>query len=131
MTTITRRIHFTIKENRKRVLPGPPQEPSSPQGRTPRVSKLMALAIRFDHLLQTGTVSSLSELARLARVTQPRMTQIMNLLHLAPDIQEEILHLPPVAKGRDPINEHDLRPISGEVLWDRQRIRWAAFRDRA
>lgn len=128
MTTITRRIHFTIKENRKRVLPGPPRESSSSQGRTPRVSKLMALAIRFDHLLQTGTVSSLSELARLARVTQPRMTQIMNLLHLAPDIQEEILHLPPVAKGRDPITEHDLRPTAGLLHWDAQRATWAMIR---
>lgn len=124
MTTITRRIHFTIKENRKRVLPGPPREPSSPQGRTPRVSKLMALAIRFDHLLQTGTVPNLSELARLARVTQPRMTQIMNLLHLAPDIQEEILHLPPVYKGRDAITEKALRPVAALIAWREQRRHW-------
>ncbi|HRP63447.1 MAG TPA: hypothetical protein PK400_09160 [Phycisphaerales bacterium] len=124
MTTITRRIHFTIKESRKRVLPGPPREPSSPQGRTPRVSKLMALAIRFDHLLLAGTIPNLSELARLARVTQPRMTQIMNLLHLAPDIQEQILHLPPVVAGRDLITERDLRQVTSQPLWMKQRLAW-------
>jgi hypothetical protein len=56
-------------------------------GRVPRISKLMALAIRFDCLLREGTISGHSDLARLAKVTQPRMTQIMSLLHLAPDIQ--------------------------------------------
>ena len=35
-------------------------------------------------------------------VTRARMTQIMNLLNLAPDIQEELLLLPPVTEGRDP-----------------------------
>jgi hypothetical protein len=68
-------------------------------GRVPRVAKLMALAIRFDRLIREGKVADRSELARLAHVTQPRMTQIMNLLHLAPDIQEDILFLPPVTEG--------------------------------
>jgi hypothetical protein len=62
---------------------------------------LMALAIRFEGLLRDGTAADLSELARLAGVTQPRMTQIMNLNHLAPDIQEQLLFLPPVAEWKD------------------------------
>jgi len=52
------------------------------------------------------------ELARLASVTQPRMTQILNLLYLAPDIQEELLFLPLVTSGKDPVTERDLRPIT-------------------
>jgi hypothetical protein len=84
----------------------------------------MALAIRFDQLLQDGTVSDQSELARLAHVTQPRMTQIMNLMHLAPDIQEQILHLPPVETGPDPITERDLRPIARLIAWSTQRKSW-------
>ena len=106
-------------------MPGPAPEPSAPAGRTPRVSKLMALAIRFDELLRDGQVADQSELARLAHVTQPRMTQIMNLLHLAPDIQEEILHLPPVVEGCDPITERDLRPIARLQDWRKQRRTWA------
>ncbi len=94
-----------------------------PAGRIPRISKLMALATRFDRLIQEGKIANQSELARLAHVTQPRMTQIMNLLHLAPDIQEAILDLPPVAEGRDPITERDVRPIAAETDWRRQRKR--------
>lgn len=125
MTTVTKQIHFAIRSRRKTAMPGPAPERNEPAGRTPRVSKLMALAIRFDQLLRDGMVADQSELARLALVTQPRMTQIMNLLHLAPDIQEAILHLPPVAKGRDPITERDLRPIVRMVKWKDQCRAWA------
>jgi hypothetical protein len=81
----------------------------------------MALAIRFDGLLRDGTVPNLTELARLAHVTQPRMTQIMNLLHLAPDIQEALLFLPPV-RGRDEcVSERDLRKVASRPRWCQQR----------
>ena len=129
MTTITKQIHFAIKNRRKTAMPGPAPKPSESAGRTPRVSKLMALAIRFDQLLCDGKVADQSELARLAHVTQPRMTQIMNLLHLAPDIQEEILHLPPVAEGRDLVTERDLRPIARLRDWAKQRAMWRVLRD--
>jgi hypothetical protein len=84
----------------------------------------MALAIRFDQLIQSGEVRDQSELARLAHVTQPRMTQIMNLLHLAPDIQEAILFLPRTTTGRDPVTERDLRVIVSVVDWGKQRRMW-------
>ena len=48
----------------------------------------------------------------------------MNLLQLAPDIQETILFLPPMAKGDDPIREHMLRPIAAELYWPDQRRMW-------
>jgi len=124
MTTVTRQIHFAVKGNRKRMHTGPAPEPVEPTGRTPRVAILMALAIRFDRLLQDGVVTNQSELAQLAHVTQPRMTQIMNLLHLAPDIQEEILHLPTVHVGRDQITEREMRPIAAEPSWSQQRMAW-------
>lgn len=127
MTTVTRQIHITRRARRKVVMSGPAPEPAAPIGRIPRVSKLMALAIRFDQMLANGEVASMSELARLAHVTQPRMTQIMNLLHLAPDIQEELLHLPPVISGDDPITERDLRPITRMRDWRKQRRAWGQF----
>ncbi len=128
MTTITREIHFAVKGNRKRAITGPAPQKPEPKGRIPRISKLMALAIRFDQLLQDGVVANQSELARLAHVTQPRMTQIMNLLNLAPDIQEEILHLSPVTAGRDAITERGLRPILQEAVWTKQRRLSRLFR---
>ena len=50
-----------------------------PSGRIPRVSKLMALAIRFEHLLATGAVTDQAQLADVGHVSRARVTQIMNL----------------------------------------------------
>ncbi len=86
----------------------------------------MALAIRFDSLVREGAVSTQAELAAVGHVTRARVTQIMNLLHLAPDIQESILFLPAVHRGRDPVSEHDLRQICSLVSWRDQRRAWAA-----
>lgn len=128
MTTITK-VQF-VTRNRRRCLTSTekPKQPL-PQARVPRISKLMALAIRFDHLLRNGTVHDMSELARLAHVTQPRITQIMNLLHLAPDIQEDILHLMPPQGGRDALTERDLRPLTQLRCWKQQRIEWLGKRN--
>jgi hypothetical protein len=83
----------------------------------PRIARLMALAIRFDGLLREDKIRDYAELARLGRVTGARMTQIMKLLHLAPDIQEQILFLTNV-KG---LNERNLRSIVHRIDWDEQR----------
>jgi hypothetical protein len=76
-------------------------------GSIPRIARLMALAIRSEGLLREETIGDYAELARLGRVTRARMTQIMQLLGLAPDIQEQILFLPPVMR----LNERNLRPV--------------------
>jgi len=128
MITVRRKVHFVRREHGRQVVAD--AAPHIP-GRTPRVSRLMALAIHFDRLIRQGTVADISELARLAHVTQPRMTQIMNLNHLAPDIQEELLFLSPVTRGRDPIGERDLRPIAAIPDWRKQRAMWEGLRGKA
>ena len=129
MIEIKQKIQFTNgPSGRRRISKRTRAAADLPNGRVPRVSKLMALAIRFDGLIRAGTVTDQSELARLAKVTQPRMTQIMNLLHLAPDIQEQILYLPVVASGRDPIHEKMLRPVAAEICWKKQRVLWSQLR---
>ena len=91
---------------------------SEPVGRAiPRIARLMALAIRFDGLLRAEEFRDYAELARLGRVTRARMTQIMKLLNLAPDIQEQILFLP-ILKG---LNERNLRSIVSKIDWNEQR----------
>ncbi len=89
-----------------------------------RVAKLMALAIRFDQLIRDGVVADQAELARLGYVTSSRISQILALLQLAPDIQEAILFLPPTERGRDPVTEQHLRPIAAVADWRRQRPMW-------
>jgi hypothetical protein len=110
---------------RQRLREG--NEPETPQvapGRVPRVARLMALAMRFDGLVRDGHVRSYAQLAELGHVTRARLTQIMNLRFLAPDIQEAILFLPRVTCGRDPITERHLRALVAEPDWDNQRKRW-------
>jgi hypothetical protein len=63
-------------------------QPTRPRGRIPRVARLLALAHHFEELLATDAVETQAELAELAKLTPARVTQIMNLLSLAPDIQE-------------------------------------------
>lgn len=119
-------VHFARgSTGRREVLPGEaPAGLDLPEGSVPRVAKLMALAIRCEELVRRGGVADYADLARLGHVTRARMTQIMNLLNLAPDIQEEILFLPRTTKGRDPIGERDLRPITAVADWRVQRSLW-------
>lgn len=116
MKTVTRTVDFAVKGKRKSE-----RGAEEPKGRVPRISKLMALAIRYDQMLDEGVVQSQTELAELLHVSQPRMTQIMNLLHLSPEIQEKILFLPPVTEGRDTVNERDFRRSVALLLWKRQK----------
>ena len=122
MITVKRKVYFVRRDHgRKTIAAAPRPADQSPPGRVPRISRLMSLAIRFDRLIREGKVADISELARLAHVTQPRMTQIMNLNHLAPDIQEELLFLPRVVKGREPVHERMMRSVAAELQWGRQR----------
>ena len=105
--------------------------PSRPRGRIPRIARLLALAHHFQHLLDTGVVATQTELARLAKISTARCTQIMNLLVLAPDIQEEILFMAPVRRGRAAITEKKLKPVLATLVWAEQRERFAALKRQA
>lgn len=129
--TIVRKFHVVRAQRGKlEIKPGPQPVHDTPEGRIPRVSRLMALAIKFDYLLRTGAVRDQAELAELGHVSRPRVTQIMNLLHLAPDIQEAILHLPRTTHGHDLFTERHLRPISAILSWSKQRQIWLEIKSR-
>jgi hypothetical protein len=85
----------------------------------------MALAIHLEHLVGSGQVQDYAAVASLGHVTRARVTQITSLTLLAPDIQEAILFLPRVQRGRDPIIERDLRPIVATADWLKQRQMWS------
>lgn len=114
--------HGRRRLTRSRTGEAPPAP--VPVGTIPRVARLMALAIHFEGLIRRGEAADYAELARVGRVTRARLTQIMALLHLAPDIQEELLHLPLTTTGRDKFTEHHLRPIAAVVEWEEQRRMW-------
>jgi hypothetical protein len=100
--------------------PGPPRTP----GRVPRVARLMALALRFEQQIRAGAITNYAELADLGHVSRARISQIMNLLNLAPDLQEALLFLPRTEHGRDPLHLCLLQPIASTLEWRKQRTMW-------
>lgn len=90
-------------------------------GRVPRISRLMALAIKMERLVGEGEAADYTALATCGHVSRARMSQIMNLMNLAPEIQEALLFLPKSMHGRDRITERQLRPIANTVDWNRQK----------
>jgi hypothetical protein len=103
---------------------GPSDTPRSGSGRLPRVTQVMALAIQFQSMIARGDARDYADLARLGCLTRERMSQIMELVWLAPDIQREILEFPPQAVGRFPISEVAVRRIASLLLWAEQRADW-------
>jgi len=95
----------------------------------PRVARLLALALRCQQLVQAGVIANYAALAQLGHVSRARVTQIFNLLLLAPDIQEALLFLPPTERGRDPIHLRQLQPLARVVDWREQRRLWQALLD--
>ncbi len=96
------------------------------RARISRVTRLLALAHRFEKLIREGEARDYADLARLGHVNRDRLTQIMNLLNLAPDVHEAILFLPPVTAGHDPVHERQLTPIVRGLDWGKQRKNWSA-----
>jgi hypothetical protein len=122
--TIECEVHFQARgRGRKELEVGASPSTTAP-GRVPRVSRLLALAHRLDRLLRAGVVKDYAEAARLGHVTRARISQVMSLLYLAPDIQETILFLPRIERGRDPVILHDLLPIAAAPDWRKQRRLW-------
>jgi hypothetical protein len=128
--TIECSVHFHRRDRGRKELQvgGAPEAPPVEPGRVPRVSRWLALAIRFEALLRAGEVASYSALARLGHVSVARVSQVMNLLCLAPDIQEAVLFLPRTQRGRDPVVLRDLQPIASTLEWKKQRWMWAELR---
>jgi hypothetical protein len=78
-------------------------------------------------MLEIGQATDLADLARRFKLTRARVTQIANYTLLAPDIQAEILAMPAIRPGREPIREPEMRAVLREVLWPEQRKRWRAL----
>ena len=92
----------------------------------PKITRLLVLGHHFEQLVRGGGVKDYAEIARLTGLSRARVTQIVNLMLLAPERQEAILDVSRVVKGSDPITERQLREIVSEVDWSEQRIRWVA-----
>lgn len=88
-----------------------------------RVARMLALAHQCEALIAAGVVADRTELAGVLGFTKARVTQLLDLTLLAPDIQEEIL-VAEVEPGWDPLTERALRSIVAICDWRDQRARW-------
>jgi len=95
---------------------------SSP--RIPRIARLVALARHIDDLVRSGALGSYAAAARLGRVSRARMSQILALLHLAPDLQEQLLFLQRPSRGRTVPVLRQVLHVAAALDWDEQRRRW-------
>jgi DNA invertase Pin-like site-specific DNA recombinase len=108
---------------RSRTAAPRPEQPE----RISRIARLLALALKCEQLIEKGEVNGYTKLAALARISQPRMTQILNLRNLAPDIQEQILFLTARESRRRGITERSIRRLSSVLLWKQQRAQWVSL----
>jgi hypothetical protein len=100
----------------------PPREPAT--DRVHPLARRMALAIEAKRLIESGVVADAAEMARVAGVTRARMTQILNLTLLAPDIQAALIDLPCDQR----LSDRNLRSVMKALDWQLQRRLWAGVR---
>lgn len=127
--TIERRFHLTTQSQRRggyRHVLRQGDEPAPEESAVPArpaihpLARRMAMAIRCEQLLRSGAVADAAALAGIAHITRARMTQILNLTLLAPDIQEALLHLSPDAV----VTQRVMKKVMAQRMWDRQRAGW-------
>jgi hypothetical protein len=105
-----------------------PDGQQAPAGRMPRVTRLLVQAHHFQRMLDRGEAADLADIARRFRLSRARVTQVMDLTLLAPDIQEEILFLPAIPRGGEPMSAIDLRAVLRAGGWEEQRRAFRACR---
>ena len=88
---------------------------------------MLALAIRVEKMIESGELKDRAHAAANLGFTRARVTQLLALTLLAPDIQEEILFLE-VEDGVERITERALRDVVAVDDWGEQRRRWRALR---
>ncbi len=115
-------IYPTARSAARRV--GQPGAPRVVGGRLPRITQVLALAMQFREMIRSGDARDCADLARLGGLTRERISQIMKLLWLAPDIQMDILYLPPTPGGRYPICEVAMRKVADRLAWPEQQEEW-------
>jgi hypothetical protein len=116
------------------LRPKPPTTPAVAQtelrsaGRLPQATRALALAIYFDEMIRNGDARDYADIARQTCLCRERVSQIVRLNYLAPNIQIELLYLPPVSSGRYPISETALRKIASLLSWSNQRQEWGRLK---
>ncbi|NIM18733.1 MAG: hypothetical protein GTO51_00560 [Candidatus Latescibacteria bacterium] len=118
-------VHFrTGQRGRKHLRKGASsKEPVCPNEDLPRLTRLLALAHRWNRLIDEGVVGSYSEIASLMGISRARVSQITDLLYLAPEIQEHILVLSN-RRAQVDVPERAVRSLTKLPIWKEQYKLW-------
>jgi len=98
----------------------PPPPPREPTRRPAKVAQLLALAHHLERGLRTGAIADQASIARALGFSRARITQLLDLTLLAPDIQEAVLRMEAV-DGVEPMAERELRAFAHAEFWADQR----------
>ena len=113
-------VHFSPGNCGHKVLRRGKRPKHAKPTRLPRVSRLMALSIRYERLIGQGLITRHIELADLAGIGRSQASQIIRLRLLAPHIQEWLLNLPETEKSEDPVVWSDIQPLTRIISWEEQ-----------
>jgi len=114
------KLHRAQRGHGKTFVEGPPQPTPEPVRRPARVAVMLALAHKIQDAIDRGVARDRAEVARRLGLTRARLTQLMDLTLLAPDIQEKILFLESV-DGVEPMSEREVRLHVLSTGWGGQR----------
>jgi hypothetical protein len=111
-----------VREQSRRVLLRE-DVPDRKRGRPLRAARMLAMAHEIEHLIAQGAFADRADAARKLGFTRARISQLLDLTLLAPDLQERLLTME-TKEGSDPITEHGLRAVVARMSWWEQRRAW-------
>lgn len=125
---VSAHFHRVRRAKAVRLREGAPPPPREVVRRPAHVARMLALAHHVEAAIGKGLVASAADVAGQLGFTRARVTHLLDLLLLAPDIQEAVLFLE-AADGVEPLSERGLRAIAHAGTWEAQRQRWHELKD--
>ncbi|HEX2691105.1 MAG TPA: hypothetical protein VHN14_31035 [Kofleriaceae bacterium] len=128
MTTgkvITGTLHRT-QRGHGRAFVAEPAPVIAPVCRPARMAIMLALAHKIAAAIANGQLRDQADAARRLDITRARVTQLLALLLLAPDLQERVLFLEAI-DGIEPVTERALRLVTHTRSWEEQRATYHAL----
>jgi hypothetical protein len=121
-----------FRQHSSRVAFSPSPREGSPPATEPvrrpaKVAQLLALAHHIQRAIDAGDVHDRATVARRLGFTRARVSQLLDLCLLAPDLQESVLELVAV-DGAEPMSERALRAVVHAGSWKAQRGAWSRQR---
>ncbi|MCG3173794.1 MAG: hypothetical protein GMKNLPBB_01996 [Myxococcota bacterium] len=120
-------FHRVRRERRVVLSVTPPPPEPGPVHRPAKVARMLALAHHLQRAIDRGDVANRAAVARKLGLTRARVTQLLDLLLLAPDLQMAVLRLEAI-DGAEPMAERTLRAVAHAGTWAEQREAWARCR---